>query len=82
MQTMMLKWKLVQLKLAAHFFPQEGDGHSEVAVPGCGSSWLTARTLAGSSWDPEFWVAHPSATYILDLGSWRPAVESGDRWEV
>lgn len=28
MQTMMLKWKLVQLKLAAHFFPQEGDGHS------------------------------------------------------
>lgn len=73
MQTMMLKWKLVQLKLAAHFFPQEGDGHS---------SWLTAGTLAGSSWDPEFWVAHPSATYILDLSSWRPAVESGDRWEV
>lgn len=25
---MMLKWKLVQLKLAAHFFPQEGDSHS------------------------------------------------------
>lgn len=24
----MLKWKLVQLKPAAHFFPQEGDGHS------------------------------------------------------
>lgn len=61
---------------------QRQDFLCKVAVPGCGSSWVTAGTLAGSSWDPEFWVAHPSPTYILDLGSWRPAMESGDRWEV
>lgn len=61
-----------------------------VTAPGLSLLWLcwvaqlmvTAGTLAGSSWGPGVWVACASTMCILDLGSWRPAMERGDRREV
>lgn len=79
MQSVMLKWELVELKPAANFLPGKGT----VTVPGpsleggCAglhSSWVTTKTLTKSSWDAGFgWLVHPPCEYSI----W--AAGDGDR---
>lgn len=72
MQSVMLKWELVELKSAANFLPGKGT----VTMPGPSLQGGCARTLTTSSWDPQFgWLVPPPCASSV----W--AAGDRDRWK-